>query len=262
MHYETIRFEHGDGVARITLHRPERLNALCEAMFPELDDALEQVLKEKARVLVLSGAGRGFCAGADLEHPLGTGPASERDIGVVLERAYNPFIERLRSLPLPVISAVNGVAAGAGVSLALAADITIAAKSASFILAFARIGLIPDAGATYFLSERMGTARAMALALLGEKLAAVEAEQMGLIWKCVDDDALASTVDELALRLRHGPTLGLGLTKRAIYAAREKTLKAQLQLERELQAEAGKTHDFEEGVAAFLAKRVARFEGR
>jgi 2-(1,2-epoxy-1,2-dihydrophenyl)acetyl-CoA isomerase len=213
------------------------------------------------RVLVIAGAGRGFCAGADLEQPLGSGSREERDIGAILERNYNPLIMRLRGLPVPVVSVVNGVAAGAGVSLALAADLTVAARSASFVLAFARIGLIPDAGATYFLAERIGTARALGLALLGEKLSASDAQSWGLIWKCVDDDALAASVDALVDKLRVGPTVGLGLTKRAIYASREHTLAEQLHLERTLQAEAGRTRDFEEGVAAFLAKRSAGFTG-
>jgi 2-(1,2-epoxy-1,2-dihydrophenyl)acetyl-CoA isomerase len=261
MTYETIQFEQADGVARITLNRPERLNALCEATFPELHDALDRAEAGSLRVLVIAAAGRGFCAGADLEQPLGTGSRDERDIGATLERNYNPLIERLRSLPVPVVSVVNGVAAGAGVSLALAADLTIAARSASFVLAFARIGLVPDAGATYFLAERIGVARAQGLALLGEKLSAFDAAAWGLIWKCVEDDELAARVDELVARLRVGPTVGLGLTKQAIYAAGERTLAAQLRLERELQARAGRTADFEEGVAAFLAKRAARFTG-
>jgi 2-(1,2-epoxy-1,2-dihydrophenyl)acetyl-CoA isomerase len=262
MTYETIVFEHTEGVARITLNRPDRLNALCEAMFPEIHHALDRAQAQPLRVLVITGAGRGFCAGADLEHPLGTGTRAERDIGVTLERNYNPLIARLRELPVPVISAVNGVAAGAGVSIALAADIVIAARSASFVLAFARIGLVPDAGATYFLSERIGTARTLGLALLGEKLSATDAAGWGLIWQCVEDEALSETVEALVARLRVGPTAGLALTKRAIYAAREQSLSEQLHLERELQAQAGRTDDFEEGVAAFLAKRAARFSGR
>jgi len=261
MNYETILFEEQEGVARITLNRPERLNALCSAMFPEIHDALDRAQARSLRVLVIAGAGRGFCAGADLEQPLGSGSREERDIGAILERNYNPLIMRLRSLPVPVVSVVNGVAAGAGVSLALAADLTVAARSASFVLAFARIGLIPDAGATYFLAERIGTARALGLALLGEKLSASDAQSWGLIWKCVEDDELAATVDALVDKLRVGPTVGLGLTKRAIYASREQTLAEQLHLERKLQAEAGRTGDFEEGVAAFLAKRSARFTG-
>lgn len=262
MTYETILFEQNEGVARITLNRPDRLNALCEPMFPEIQDALDRAQAAPLRVLVLAAAGRGFCAGADLTRPLGGGETPERDVGSTLERHYNPLIKRLRALPVPVISAVNGVAAGAGASLALAADITIAARAASFVLAFARIGLVPDAGLTYFLRERVGTARALGLALLGEKVSGTEAAAWGLIWQCVEDDALESTVLALARKISQGPTHGLALTKRAIYAAADHTLAEQLQLERELQREAGQTQDFREGVAAFLAKRPARFEGR
>lgn len=261
MSFSTIQFDHSAGVARITLNRPERLNALCPEMFPELQAALDRGQAEGMRALVITGAGRGFCAGADLTAPLVAGQEGREDIGLTLELYYNPLMERLRALPVPVIAAVNGVAAGAGASLALAADITVAAESASFVLAFARIGLIPDGGATQLIAERIGLARALGLSLLGEKVGAAEAAQWGLVWKCVPDAALKDTVDRMAQQLAQGPTVGLGLTKRAVYAAARHSLAEQLALERRLQSEAGRTDDFAEGVAAFLAKRPARFTG-
>jgi 2-(1,2-epoxy-1,2-dihydrophenyl)acetyl-CoA isomerase len=263
MTYQTILFDHAEGVARITLNRPGNLNALCDAMFPEIHDALDRIeAAGDVRVLVVTGAGRGFCAGADLNFPVETAQAAGSDLGATLEKNYNPLILRIRGLTYPVIASVNGVAAGAGASLALAADIVIAAQSAQFILAFARIGLVPDAGATYFFTQILGTARAMGLALLGEKVSASDAQSWGLIWKCVADDELAQATDALARHFASAPTRAMALTKRAIYAAERGLLANQLGLERQLQRELGATHDFKEGVAAFKAKRKANFVGR
>jgi 2-(1,2-epoxy-1,2-dihydrophenyl)acetyl-CoA isomerase len=263
MTYEHILFEKRDGIARITLNRPQRLNALCTPMFEEMQAALDAAeAGSDLRVLVLTGAGRGFCAGADLAMPIGgSGEGDKVDLGAALERHYNPLIKRLRELPVPVVSAVNGVAAGAGASLALAADLCIAARSARFVLAFARIGLVPDAGLTYFLPQRIGLARSLGLALLGEEVDAERAAQWGLIWQCVEDTELAPSVDALAERLAHAPTTALGYTKRALYAGTASSLTGQLALERELQGKAGQTRDFAEGVTAFLAKRPAQFSG-
>jgi len=263
MNYETILFGCAGGIARITLNRPECLNALSRKMFQEMHAALDlaQAMSD-LRVVVLTGAGRGFCAGADLTEPFPIDVHGARDLGVPLERDYNPLVLRLRGLPVPVISVVNGVAAGAGVSLALAADITLASRSASFVLAFARLGLIPDAGSTYFLAQRIGMARAMGLALLGEKISGIDAATWGLVWKCVEDHELGSVAEQLANHFASAPTRALGLTKKAFNASSDRDLAAQLELERELQKTAGATADFEEGLASFLAKRPAHFTGR
>ncbi len=264
MEFETILYDKAAGIARITLNRPARLNALCEQMFEEFHVALDHAEQgDDLRVLVITGAGRGFCAGADLTMNIGSdGTGGPMDLGAALERSYNPLIMRLRALPVPVISSINGVAAGAGASLALAADICIAARSAKFVLAFARIGLVPDAGLTYFLPQRIGMARALGLSLLGEEVGASDAQQWGLIWRCVDDLQLSDETDALARRLSGAATHALGLTKHAIYASQTQTLEQQVNMERHLQARAGQSRDFREGVAAFLAKRIAQFEGR
>jgi 2-(1,2-epoxy-1,2-dihydrophenyl)acetyl-CoA isomerase len=214
------------------------------------------------RVLLLTGAGRGFCAGQDLgDRAVAPGQAAV-DLGASIERNYLPLVRALRELPLPVVCAVNGVAAGAGANLALACDLVIAAKSASFIQAFCRIGLVPDSGGTYFLPRLVGSARAMGLALLGDKLPAEEAARWGLIWKCVDDPELASTVETLLQGLAQAPTRGLAAIKRALHASPQNDLDAQLALERDLQRELGYSDDYREGVAAFVGKRPPRFTGR
>jgi 2-(1,2-epoxy-1,2-dihydrophenyl)acetyl-CoA isomerase len=246
-------------VARITLNRPDRLNALDLTLLDELARVLDQVERSDAlRALALTGAGRGFCAGADLASGLPQGD----DIGLVLERHYNPLIKRIRALPMPVVSIVNGVAAGAGASLALAADFTLAAQSARFVLAFARIGLLPDAGATYFLPERIGIARALGLAMLGEEVHASEAERIGLIWRAYPDAELESAASALIDRLAKAPTRALAATKSALYGAAHRSLAEQLDVERELQKQLGRSADFKEGVAAFRDKRAALFVGR
>jgi len=263
MNYEQIRFASADGIARITLDRPERLNSFTTQMHAELRDALARVASdERARVLLLTGAGRGFCAGQDLGDRAVAPGAAPVDLGESIENNYRPLVLGLRDLHLPVVCAVNGVAAGAGANIALACDLVIACRSASFIQAFCRIGLVPDSGGTYFLPRLVGSARAMGLALLGDKLTAEQAEAWGLIWKCVDDDQLASTVDALLGQLARAPTAGLAAIKRALHASADNTLEQQLALERDTQRALGYGADYREGVAAFLEKRPPNFTGR
>lgn len=259
----TILLQIADGVALITLNRPDKLNAFTEAMHGELAHAFDRIELDRAiRAVVLTGAGRGFCAGQDLgDRVMGEGDDAV-DLGETLDRLYNPLIRRLQKLERPVIAAVNGVAAGAGANLALACDLVVAARSAKFIQAFCRLGLVPDSGGTFFLPRLVGSGRAMGLALLGEPLPAEQAEEWGLIWRAVDDDRLMEEVGALALHLAAQPTRGLGLIKRAIHAAAHHSLDQQLDLERDLQREAGHTEDYREGVAAFMEKRPAAFKGR
>ncbi len=263
MRYESILFTNEAGIARLTLNRPERLNSFNDAMHAEVRDALAKVRADaSARVLLLTGAGRGFCAGQDLADRA-VAPGSEPvDVGASIERNYKPLVLALRSLPIPVVCAVNGVAAGAGANVALACDIVIAAKSASFIQAFAKIGLLPDAGGTFFLPRLAGGARAMGLALLGEKLPAEQAAEWGLIWKCVDDVELTPTVDALLQHFATAPTRALAATKRALQLSAVNTLEAQLDVERDAQRELGWSDDFREGVSAFGAKRAPKFTGK
>jgi 2-(1,2-epoxy-1,2-dihydrophenyl)acetyl-CoA isomerase len=262
MAYENILFSIDNGIARLTFNRPDKLNSFTVAMHKEVRDALQQLQADKsARVLVVTGAGRGFCAGQDLNDRAVAPGESAVDLGESVEKYYAPFVRTLCSLPMPVICAVNGVAAGAGANLALAADIVIAAKSASFVEVFCKLGLIPDTGGTYFLPRLLGTARAMGLAMLGDKLTAEQAQEWGLIWKCVDDDALAAEVDKLAQHFSKAPTLGLARTKQAIYASPNNTLDQQLDLERDYMRELGYSEDYREGVKAFMEKRAPNFKG-
>lgn len=263
MHYENILFELQDGIARLTLNRPERLNSFNVAMHAEVKHVLQRVADDSsARVLVLTGAGRGFCAGQDLGDR-SVAPGDERvDLGESIEKYYRPLVLALRNLPLPVVAAVNGVAAGAGANIALACDMVVAAKSASFVQAFSKLGLVPDSGGTWFLPRLLGNARAMGLALLGDKLPAEQAAQWGLIWQCVDDSEFESSIDMLARRLADAPTRGLARTKQAIYESWEHTLAQQLDQERDFQRELGRSQDYGEGVAAFTEKRPPRFTGR
>jgi 2-(1,2-epoxy-1,2-dihydrophenyl)acetyl-CoA isomerase len=262
MNYETIRYTSEGGIARLTLHRPEKLNSFTVAMHAEVRGALAELRADRSvRVLVLTGAGRGFCAGQDLGDESIAPGAGEVDLGAAIEQHYGPLVLALRSLQMPVLCAVNGVAAGAGANLALACDIVIAARSASFVESFCKLGLVPDTGGTYFLPRLLGTARAMGLALLGDKLSAEQAERWGLIWKCVDDSALADEVDALARHFASAPTLGLARTKQALYASPEHTLATQLDLERDLMRELGRSADYREGVTAFAERRVPQFTG-
>ena len=262
MSYQTILFEVTEGIARLTLNRPQRLNSLNAEMHAELRDALSAVRTSPARVLVITGAGRAFCAGQDLGDRTVAPGGSAADLGESIERNYKPLVLALRSLPLPVIAAVNGVAAGAGANVALACDLIVAARSASFVQAFSRIGLVPDSGGTWFLPRLVGHARAMGLAMLGEKLPAETAADWGLIWKCVEDDRLIAEADGIARKLAAGPTKGLGLIKRTLHRSLANDLDQQLDAERDAQREAGRTEDFREGVLAFMAKRPAQFTGR
>jgi 2-(1,2-epoxy-1,2-dihydrophenyl)acetyl-CoA isomerase len=258
MPWETVLFEVTDGVGTLTLNRPDKLNAFNDQLHLDIADVLNHVESDRnVRALVITGAGRGFCSGADLTQRLEPG----RGAGDALDLHYHPRLRRLRALAKPVIAAVNGPAAGAGMSLALACDIVVAAESAVFIQAFTRIGLVPDAGSTYFLPRLIGTARAKALALLAEPLSAKDAAAWGLILKAVPDAALMDEAMAMARKLAAGPTFALGLTKQAIDQSLGNDLDAQLVLERDYQKAASRSPDFREGVMAFLEKRPAKFTG-
>jgi 2-(1,2-epoxy-1,2-dihydrophenyl)acetyl-CoA isomerase len=261
MDFETILLEIANGVARLTLNRPDRLNSFTVQMHDEVSRALETVSKSEARVLVLTGAGRGFCAGQDLSDRAVAPGGDGVDLGESLGKRYNPLIRRLTSLEMPVICAVNGVAAGAGANIALACDIVVAAKSAKFIQSFANIGLIPDSGGTWTLPRLAGQARAMGLALTGEPLTAERAEAWGVIWKCVDDDKLVIEADALAGKFASAPTKGLAATKKLIREGAARTFNDQLDVERDAQRALGRTGDYKEGVAAFMEKRPPKFTG-
>jgi 2-(1,2-epoxy-1,2-dihydrophenyl)acetyl-CoA isomerase len=266
MTYESIQFTIENGIAVLTLNRPDRLNSFTQAMHREVRDALDKLQADgSVRVLLLTGAGRGFCAGQDLNDravaPGSPAGAPAVDLGESVEKYYAPLVMTLRTLPMPVICAVNGVAAGAGANLALACDIVLAAKSASFIEAFSKLGLIPDTGGTWVLPRLLGPARAMGLALLGERLPAEKAEEWGLIWRCVPDDALMIEAMAMAEHFAAAPTKGLAYTKKAMLASWTNTLEQQLQLEASMMRELGYSHDYREGVAAFIGKRQPNFQG-
>jgi 2-(1,2-epoxy-1,2-dihydrophenyl)acetyl-CoA isomerase len=262
MNYENIKFEIDSGVAVLTLNRPDKLNSFTQAMHLEVRSALATVMTDPTvRALLLTGAGRGFCAGQDLSDRAVAPGAQGVDLGHSVENYYAPLVMTLRSLPMPVICAVNGVAAGAGANLALACDIVLAGKSASFVEVFCKLGLIPDTGGTWHLPRLVGHARAMGMAMLGEKLSADTAEQWGLIWKCVPDEALMDEAMTMAKHFAVAPTKGLAFTKQAIQASYGNTLPEQLKLEGEMMRELGYSHDYKEGVAAFMAKRAPHFIG-
>lgn len=258
----TILHDRRDGYSVISLNRPERLNSFNRQQHAELRAALDECAgSDDVRAIVLTGKGRGFCAGQDLSD-VGDMGGDRPDLGKTLHDNYNPLIRAMRAMPKPIVCAVNGVAAGAGANIALACDIVIAARSAKFIQAFSRIALVPDAGGTYWLTQLLGEARAKALALTAQPLSAEEAANWGLIWKAVDDDHLMAEACSLAEGLAAGPTHAYGLTKQAIQAASTNSLDEQLELERRLQREAGLSDDYKEGVAAFLQKRPANYRKR
>jgi 2-(1,2-epoxy-1,2-dihydrophenyl)acetyl-CoA isomerase len=259
MRYETILFEVSGPVARITLNRPDRLNSFTAAMHAELRDALGNL--GDARVVVLTGAGRGFCAGQDL-NDRAVAPGETVDLGETVEQCWNPLIRTLTSLPQPVIARVNGVAAGAGANVALACDIVVAAKSAKFIQSFSAIGLIPDSGGTWALPRLVGQARALGHALTGEPLLAEKAEEWGMIWEAVDDDALDTQVDAIANKLASLPPLGLAAIKDMIRTSWQYSLDEELERQAGAMRRLGSTADYREGVAAFLEKRAPKFVGR
>jgi 2-(1,2-epoxy-1,2-dihydrophenyl)acetyl-CoA isomerase len=254
-----------DGAVRtFTLNRPKALNSFTGAMHEQLRDAFEAAaIDASVRCVVLTGAGRGFCAGQDLADPaVAPQEGGSVDVGAAIERYYKPLALRIRTMPVPVIAAVNGVAAGAGANIALNCDLVVAARSASFIQAFSKIGLIPDAGGTWLLPRLVGRATAIGLAMLGDKLSAEEAERLGMIWKCVDDAAFAEEVRATAARLAAMPTKALAATREAIDASQHLDLGTALSHEAKVQRTLGHAHDFSEGVAAFLAKRAPVFRDR
>ncbi|MGH6612121.1 MAG: 2-(1,2-epoxy-1,2-dihydrophenyl)acetyl-CoA isomerase PaaG [Burkholderiaceae bacterium] len=261
--YEFICAEISEGVATLTLNRPERLNSFTVAMHGELRAALDAVTNDRSvRCLVLTGAGRGFCAGQDLSDRAVAPNAEGVDLGESIEKYYKPLLLRLRSMPMPTIAAVNGVAAGAGANIPFVCDLVFAAKSASFIQSFAKLGLVPDCGGTWWLPRLIGPARAMGLTLLGDKLPAAQAAEWGLIWRCVDDEQLMPIVMSAAQQLAAGPTRGYVRTRQAIDAAMLSPFEAALDVERDYQRELGKSADYREGVSAFIDKRAPRFAGR
>ncbi len=259
MSYQFIKYTETDGVARITLNRPDVLNSIHRAMSGELHDALDRASGDSIRSVYLTGAGRAFCAGQDLEEVSPDGPPV--DFGDHVRTVYAPLILAIRALEKPVVCGVNGVAAGAGANLALACDIVIAVETTYFLQAFVKIGLVPDSGGTYFLPRLVGSARATALMMLGEKLGAAEAVAVGMIYKTCGAEALEEVAGGLAHHLATQPTRALALIKRAVHAASDNDLPTQLELEAAYQGLAGTTADYAEGVAAFLAKRPARFRG-
>lgn len=260
---DAVLHEKHDGYATVTLNRPHRLNAFNEDQHLRLRAALEDCAADDGcRAVILTGAGRGFSAGQDLSDRDPTLGGPRPDLGLTLETYYNPLIRQMRALGKPIITAVNGVAAGAGANIALAGDIVIAARSASFIQAFSKIGLVPDAGGTWWLTRRLGEARAKALALTAAPLAAETAADWGLIWKCVDDAELMTEARKLAEKFANGPTAAYALTKQLIQAASTNSLDEQLDMERDFQRQAGQSDEYREGVAAFLQKRPANYRGK
>lgn len=262
MSYQNIVFAIHDGIAELTLNRPDRLNAFNQAMHAEVRDAMGNVRADRSvRVLVLTGAGRSFCAGHDASERAPGADSPRADLGDAGQRNYAPLVLALRALPIPVICAVNGVASGAGVNLALACDIVLAGRSATFSEMFCKLGLIPDTGGTYFLPRLLGSARAMGVAMLGGVITAEQAEQWGMIWRCLPDNVLAAETMILARQLACAPTKALGLAKQALYASAANTLEQQLALECSMMSELGMSDDYCEGMNALQERRHPAFKG-
>ncbi len=254
MTLETIKFELANGIAKITLNRPERFNSFNDTMHKEVKEAIYQIqIDSSVRCVLITGLGKAFSAGQDLN--------STENLSQVLNDYYNPLIQAITTMDKPIICAVNGIAAGAGANIALSCDIVIAAKSAQFLQAFTKIGLIPDAGGTWILPKLVGHARAKALVLLAEPITADQAEQWGMIWKAVDDDKLMGYCEAIAQKLANAATTSLAYTKRLLQVSENNTLLDQLELEKQYQNAAATTHDFKEGLQAFLEKRNAEFTG-
>jgi len=262
MSYETIRLDINDGVAKLTLNRPDKLNSFTLLMHKEVADAINRVEEHKSvRALLITGSGNAFCAGQDLSERKVSRGETPVDLGASIEKNYAPLIERLTTLPMPVVCGLNGVAAGAGVSIALAADIVIAAKSAKFVLSFSKLGLIPDSGASWVLPRMIGQARALGLALTGDPISAQQAEAYGLIWRSVEDDEYLVEIDKIMSQFSQAPTRGLSETKQLIRSAFSFSLKQQMVLEMKKMRELGFSTDYQEGVSSFLQKRKPAFTG-
>ena len=259
MQFEHLQLQTDGPVARLTLHRPEKINAFNAGLHADLQSALQHLHSQPPRVLIIAGSGKGFCAGQDLGEDALQANGDIPDLGESIERTYNPLLRALNRCEFPIIAQVHGVAAGAGCGLALACDLVYAARSAFFVQSFVRIGLAPDTGVSWQLPRRIGLARALGMALMAERISAQEAAEWGLIWRCVDDDALTATVNEAAAALATLPAHALAMTKRLIRAGGSLTLDQQLDLERDIQRELGRTGDFREGISAFLQKRPPRF---
>lgn len=261
--YHTIKLEKNNGVANLTLNRPDRLNSFNVQMHEELQKALDDIATDgETRCLLVTGTGRGFCAGQDLNDRAVSADGEAPDLGMSVEKFYNPLIRRLTNLKMPVICALNGVAAGAGASLVMACDIVIAARSASFILSFAKVGLVPDSGSSWHFTRALGLPRAKALAMLGNKLKAEQAEQWGLIYQVVDDENLIEEGTKLAGYLATQPTEALANIKELVHTSFDYSLNEQLERERKAMQHLGRSHDYKEGVASFIEKREPSFKGK
>lgn len=259
---DVVLYSFAGGLATLTLNRPDKLNSLNAAMHSRLRGLLDEISTDPSvRAVLLTGSGRGFCAGQDLSERKRSPGELPPDLGHTIEKNWNPLARALRYLKVPTLCAVNGVAAGAGVNIALACDVVVAARSANFVLSFSKIGLIPDAGGTYYLPRLVGNARAMGIALFGDKISAIDAASWGLIWRCFEDEELFPQAHKLATSLAQGPTLGLASLKNAMRASTDNSFEEQLELERSMQRQCGASDDYREGVSAFMEKRTPRFKG-